>query len=233
MKDSLSNPYTEYRDFDESSYKEYLKIIKNKNTVPQKSTEFDNHEFWKNCEKVPKFEDLFKLPIELEFDIEIKYAWNLKQEYELNWEDRNSYIDEILRVVFENAGSRKLFFSCFCPDVCMLLRAKQAKFPVYFLCPLSSEPHDDIRSKTFSASTTFAKDAHLAGIVCCSEPLIGHLEEVKGCGTRVMTYGRCNNDTAFGQEQYKNGVSTVITDNPYWNYLKKGLTPEIMTKNNK
>ena len=134
---------------------------------------------------------MFKLPIDLEFDIEIKYAWNDEDERNLNWEDRNTYLDEILKVVYANVGERKIFFSCFCPEVCMLLRAKQAKFPVYYLCPIGAEPHDDARSQTLKASCAFANEAHLAGIVCCSTPLVGHLEEVRTCGATVMTYG-CN-----------------------------------------
>ena len=38
------------------------------------------------------------LPDEIEFDIEVKYAWDDINEKELCWKDRNEYLDTILDV---------------------------------------------------------------------------------------------------------------------------------------
>lgn len=42
--------------------------------------------------------------------------------YELNHPfDLNMYLDTILKVVLHSAGSRKIIFSCFHPDICTML----------------------------------------------------------------------------------------------------------------
>ena len=46
---------------------------------------------------------------------------------------RNHFVDAVLRVVLEEAGSRKVVFSTFDPSVACLLRLKQPRYPVFFL----------------------------------------------------------------------------------------------------
>jgi len=41
--------------------------------------------------------------------------------YELNHPfDMNMYLDTVLKVVLHSAGSRKIVFSCFHPDICTM-----------------------------------------------------------------------------------------------------------------
>jgi len=45
--------------------------------------------------------------------------------YELNHPfDLNMYLDIVLKVVLHSAGSRKIIFSCFHPDICTMLVIK-------------------------------------------------------------------------------------------------------------
>ena len=97
------------------------------------------------------------MPEDLEFDVEIKYAWVDKEETVLNWMERNEYLDTILKTVFDHVGKRKIFFSCFCPEVCALLCAKQAKFPVYLLTGSGMyKDVTDMRSLSVAASVDCA-----------------------------------------------------------------------------
>jgi hypothetical protein len=44
--------------------------------------------------------------------------------------ERNFYLDTILKVVFDKARGRNLYFSSFDPDICILLARKQVRYPV-------------------------------------------------------------------------------------------------------
>jgi len=73
-------------------------------------------------DKIPTLEEVFKgVPIDVGFNVEIKYPVPLTTERDQDtWEDMNSYVDAILKVIFENAGSRKIVLSCFEPDICTM-----------------------------------------------------------------------------------------------------------------
>lgn len=47
--------------------------------------------------------------------------------------DKNLYVDRILEVVLAKSGKRRIIFSCFDADICVMLRNKQNIFPVMFL----------------------------------------------------------------------------------------------------
>lgn len=71
------------------------------------------------------------------FNIEVKWAQKLENgTFEENFSspiDKNLYIDRILEVVLESAGRRRIVFSCFDAECCVMLRNKQNIFPVMFL----------------------------------------------------------------------------------------------------
>lgn len=70
------------------------------------------------------------------FNIEIKWAQLLEDgryEDDLASIDKNLYVDRILEVVLDKGGSRRIVFSCFDADVCVMLRNKQNIYPVMFL----------------------------------------------------------------------------------------------------
>ncbi|ETV90552.1 hypothetical protein, variant 1 [Aphanomyces invadans] len=75
------------------------------------------------------------VPLYVGFNIEIKYPMELENRHlcALPAFELNAYVDAILDVVFECGRSRHIVFSCFAPDVCVLLRAKQTKHRVLFL----------------------------------------------------------------------------------------------------
>lgn len=70
------------------------------------------------------------------FNIEVKWAQLLENgQLEENHQgiDRNIYVDCILNTVLANSGKRRIIFSCFDADICVMLRNKQNIFPVMFL----------------------------------------------------------------------------------------------------
>lgn len=70
------------------------------------------------------------------FNIEVKWAQMLENgllEDNHSSIDRNLYVDRILDAVLAYAGKRKIVFSCFDAEICVMLRNKQNIYPVMFL----------------------------------------------------------------------------------------------------
>jgi glycerophosphodiester phosphodiesterase len=162
-------------------------------------------------------QELFeKLPIDVGFNIEVKYAYK-SIEKSTNYLERNAYCDRILQVVFDNAGSRPLLLSCFDPDICALLAKKQPRYPVFFLTEGSpeSERKYDIRCTSLRNATVFASTAGLRGIVTDAKPLLADLSiihEIHLRGLLVFTYGADNNVPEQVDVQKRAGVDAVISD---------------------
>lgn len=72
----------------------------------------------------------------LGFNIEVKWAQLLANgtlEDNHMSIDKNLYVDRILECVLAYSGQRRIIFSCFDADICVMLRNKQNIFPVMFL----------------------------------------------------------------------------------------------------
>lgn len=70
------------------------------------------------------------------FNIEVKWAQLLENgllEENHSSIDKNLYVDCILDVALAKAGNRRIVFSCFDADICVMLRNKQNRYPVMFL----------------------------------------------------------------------------------------------------
>lgn len=70
------------------------------------------------------------------FNIEVKWAQLLEngllEENHMSI-DKNLYVDCILDVVLAKAENRRIVFSCFDADICIMIRNKQNIYPVMFL----------------------------------------------------------------------------------------------------
>ena len=170
----------------------------------------------------PKLRDLLAhVPHDVGLNVEIKYPNPRKTERRsLRFSDAfemNAYVDAILKCVFDHAGaSRRLFFSCFDPNICVLLRAKQATYPVLFLTYGFVFPVPDARL-TLQFATRFVQMERLNGIVSNSDTFLKHPELVRyvrdAQGIVLMTWGDKNTDHACVQRQKKHGMDAVISDN--------------------
>lgn len=117
------------------------------------------------------------------FNIEVKWSMQLKDgTLEMDRTiDRNLYVDCILDVVLSKAGSRRIVFSCFDPDICTMLRFKQNMYPVMFLTLGVTEKYPqyhDPRCNTIESAVSNAYAMELLGIVAHTEDLLRDSSQV-------------------------------------------------------
>lgn len=173
-------------------------------------------------EQLPTLRDLFKfVPKHIGFDVEVKYPVALKHKhlYQLPEFEMNAFVDGVLQCVFDNADNRRVVFSCFQPDICVLLRAKQAKYPVLFLTcgdEDKDDSYEDRRCTSVINSLLCAKLGRMQGICSNSAPFLKDpqlISAVKSQGMLLFTWGDANTDTKLVEIQRKHGVDGVISDN--------------------
>lgn len=170
--------------------------------------------------QLPTLEALFKsVPAHVGFNVEVKYPAESHEEplRRLDHFEINAYVDTILDCVFTHAASRRIIFSCFDPDVCTLLHAKQARYPVVFLtCSGVDVEYVDSRCLSLQAALDFAKGENLQGIAAQSNPLLEQPElirKIKREGLLLFTWGDMNTDPENVAIQKRHGVDGVISDN--------------------
>lgn len=110
----------------------------------------------------------------------------------------NLFLDAMLAVVYEHAGSRPIWFSSFSPELCILLSTKQHLYPVLFLTESGNIPTRDIRAISYQEAVRFAKKWNLKGVVPASEPLVASpmlIDLARDSGLICATWGSLNDDT--------------------------------------
>ncbi|CAI5741882.1 unnamed protein product [Peronospora destructor] len=168
----------------------------------------------------PRLEDLLvHVPVEVGLNIEIKYPDRFLRPamHSLSSFAINAYVDRVLQCVFDYAGSRRIFFSCFNTSVCVALRAKQAKYPVLLLTNGSMAPNAMDARMTLQFAINFTKMENLQGIVSNSSALIETPELIplvkKHLGTVLITWGDQNTNHEMVQLQKRHAIDGVISDN--------------------
>ncbi|KYR00294.1 hypothetical protein DLAC_03460 [Tieghemostelium lacteum] len=167
------------------------------------------------------------VPQEIGFLIEIKYP-NLEMQNLRNFTspERNIFIDIILNIVFNEAKDRRIAFLTFDPDIAILLRTKQFRYPVLFLI-CSDTPNFfsvfdpdvnvfDTRGNSIKNAITFVKTVNLDGIVCDSETILADhslVDLVHKDNLLLFTYGSKNVDPINVKTQTDLGVDGIIADN--------------------
>ncbi|CAK4140062.1 unnamed protein product [Aphanomyces euteiches] len=173
------------------------------------------------CDLFPTFELALKhVPLYVGFNVEIKYPMEKPNRHLLSLPafEMNSYVDAILDCVMTYAGTRRIVFSCFAPDICSLLRVKQTKYPVLFLtCGVDiSQYVDDARCVDLDHAVGFARMDKLQGIVTNSDALFDKpslVPAIKNQNLLLYTWGDQNTSHDHVQLQKKYGVDAVISDN--------------------
>ncbi|KFA79920.1 hypothetical protein S40288_09991 [Stachybotrys chartarum IBT 40288] len=165
-------------------------------------------------------EELFRnLESSVELNIEIKYPMLFEADA-LNMGthalELNHFLDTILLVVFEHSGpKRKIIFSSFSPEVCMLLAVKQPIYPIVFLNDSSIEPTGDPRAVSTQTAVHFARQFGLSGVAMAAEPFVlapGLITYVKDRGLFTMSYGALNDQAKAAQVQAKAGLDAIIVN---------------------
>jgi glycerophosphodiester phosphodiesterase len=109
----------------------------------------------------------------------------------------NSFVDTVLKTVYDLGGNRNIIFSSFNPDICLMLSFKQPSIPVLFLTDAGVEPVGDVRASSLQEAIRFASRWNLLGIVSAAEPLVSCprlVKVVKESGLACFSYGVQNND---------------------------------------
>ncbi|KAG2436879.1 hypothetical protein HXX76_006399 [Chlamydomonas incerta] len=110
---------------------------------------------------------------------------------------------------------RRIMFSSFDPDVCVELRRRQSRYPVYYLSGCGLYSHADARRTSIPAALSFAAGAGMRGVVMPASVLLKNMDTVASAGAsrlELMTYGLENNDLAALQTQADAGVVAAIVD---------------------
>ena len=174
-------------------------------------------------------EEMFKkLPKDVGFNMEMKYPMlheSEEEQMDAYAVELNSFVDTVLRKVYDLGKGRNMIFSSFNPDICLLLSFKQPSIPVLFLTDAGTHPVGDIRASSLQEGIRFASRWNLLGIVSAAEPLVISprlVKVVKESGLVCVSYGTDNNDPSKVQLQVNEGIDAVIVDSVL--AIRKGLT---------
>lgn len=175
-----------------------------------------------------------KVPKNVGFNIEVKYPMlNESQEEGMGQvgPDMNHFVDTILKVVFNNRGSRDVLFSSFHPDICVMLSLKQPSIPIMFLTDSGCGAIADVRASSLQNGIRFARKWDILGIVSNATPIVECprlASVVKASGLVCFTYGSENNDPTVAKLEMAAGVDAVIVDSVV--AVRKELTNETIKK---
>jgi len=123
-----------------------------------------------------------------------------------------------LRDIFQHAGDREILLSCFDPDVCIMMRAKQTRYPVAFLSQGETgkyETFQDSRAATLQMAVNFADVESLMGVVLHTEGLLKDIQLVglaRSYGLSVFCWGDDNNDIETIKLLRKHMLDGIIYD---------------------
>lgn len=145
-------------------------------------------------------EMLVTLPEHVSFNIEMKYPMLFEtEEHEMDAYavELNSFVDTVLTKVYDLGKKRKVIFSSFNPDICLLLSFKQPNIPILFLTDAGTSPVGDVRASSLQEAIRFASRWNLLGVVSAAGPLCNSprlVKVVKDNGLVCVSYGVLNND---------------------------------------
>eukprot|EP00198_Chlamydomonas_reinhardtii_P004009 XP_001693345.1 glycerophosphoryl diester phosphodiesterase family protein [Chlamydomonas reinhardtii] len=164
-------------------------------------------------DSIPTLEAVFRaMPPEIGFDIEMTTGDDVVH---TPAEEVDRMLSAILPVQQQPPMGRRIMFSSFDPDVCVELRRRQSRYPVYYLSGCGLYTHADARRTSIPAALSFAVEAGMRGVVMPASVLLKNMDTVASAGAsrlELMTYGLENNDLGALQAQADAGVVAAIVD---------------------
>jgi len=151
--------------------------------------------------------------------VEMKYPTEeFLNESGLEYPKRNEFVDIVLETVLKSALNRSITFLSFDATLCMLLRRKQSRFPVFMLNSEVREHLDDEkdpRTTTFDGALEYALTLGFDGMVLLADmvledPMIAY--RVKRNGLSLVTYGKASLKLENIIAQVESGVDNLIVD---------------------
>lgn len=173
-------------------------------------------------ESFPSFERvLCEVPPDMGFNVELKFS-ELRIGSEGTIVNRGLLVDRVLDVLSKVGGARKIVFSSFDPDLCLICKLKQKRYPVFFLTEGAHVVDDDPRQNSLEAAIVWAKRCGLDGIVADVASFVQRPEMVKAVHAAKLafvSYGKLNNDPKVVALQRQWKMNGIITDT--WRVLKE------------
>uniref|UniRef100_A0A672T186 Glycerophosphocholine phosphodiesterase GPCPD1-like n=1 Tax=Sinocyclocheilus grahami TaxID=75366 RepID=A0A672T186_SINGR len=190
--------------------------------VPVKDLTFDQLQLLKVRLISDSFAIFQAVPDHVGFNIELKCicqfkdgSWDAKLSTYFNM---NQFLDIILTCVLQNAGNRRIVFSCFDPDVCTMVRQKQNKYPILFLTQGVTDLYPelmDIRCQSTKIAMSFAQSENILGISAHTDELLRNMafiREAQSKGLVVFCWGDYNNDHDNRMKLREHGIDGLIYD---------------------
>ncbi|XP_056301477.1 glycerophosphocholine phosphodiesterase GPCPD1 [Danio aesculapii] len=183
----------------------------------------DEEEYIDEHQPFPSLPQIFQsVPDHVGFNIELKWISQFKDgSWDANlstYFNMNQFLDIILTCVLQNAGNRRIIFSCFDPDVCTMVRQKQNKYPILFLTQGVTELYPelmDIRCRSTKIAMSFAQSENILGISAHTDELLKNMEfirEAQSKGLVVFCWGDYNNDHENRRKLREHGIDGLIYD---------------------
>lgn len=171
----------------------------------------------------PSLSQIFQaIPEHVGFNIELKWICQNKDgswaENLSSYFNMNAFLDIILSCVLRNGGNRRIVFSCFDPDICIMVRHKQNKYPILFLTQGISDKYPelmDVRCQTTQIAISFAQSENILGISGHTEELlknISYIGDAQSKGLVVFSWGDDNNDPENRRKLREEGIDGLIYD---------------------
>lgn len=167
---------------------------------------------------LPTLEQVLRDTPPVDFNVEIKFPCQDEiEDYALETPvGVEEYARAILGVVTQHAGSRRIVFSSFHPEICRWLRS-HSPYDVLFLTDAGeTTSRFDPRLSSLGAAHAFARATRCTGIVANAGGLLKApacaIKAIMADGLVLFTYGRENCVAALVQQQLLLGVQGIITD---------------------
>uniref|UniRef100_A0A8B9RF11 Beta-soluble NSF attachment protein n=1 Tax=Astyanax mexicanus TaxID=7994 RepID=A0A8B9RF11_ASTMX len=218
---SAANHGAAYVEFDVHLSKDFVPVVYHDLTCCISTKKVTNLE--EDIDEHQPFPSLTQaVPESVGFNIELKWISQLKDgSWDANlstYFNMNQFLDIILTCVLQNAGKRRIVFSCFDPDVCAMVRRKQNKYPILFLTQGVSDVYPelmDIRCQTTQIAMSFAQSEDILGISAHTEDLLRNMDcikEAQSKGLVVFCWGDDNNDHENRRKLREHGIDGLIYD---------------------
>ncbi|KAJ3108421.1 phosphate system positive regulatory protein pho81 [Phlyctochytrium planicorne] len=190
-------------------------------------------------ENIFSLEDvLTALPHSIGLCIDIKYPTAFERDslHLQNHSDVNTYVDLILKTIYDHGSNRSFIFSSFNPSICTALSWKQPNYGVFFktrcgydrTCDYSvgstkearfpgltvASGEQDKRCTSIKEAVRFAKKSNFLGIICEATPLIkvpALINTIKESGLILATFGKANEEANNVFVQESAGVDAILS----------------------
>ncbi|KAJ3071112.1 hypothetical protein HDU98_005824 [Podochytrium sp. JEL0797] len=148
----------------------------------------------------------------------------------------NSFLDGILKTVYDNSANRSIIFSSFNPQVCVTMNWKQPNFGVFFktncgiTAPGETWTETDRRCGSIKEAIRFSKRSNFLGIMCDAAPLIhvpALITTIKQSGLMLASFGSSNQIASNVAVQEAGGVDGIMIGQVL-NYSVNPITSQLL-----